>query len=73
MYKKIYNPLTKRSVNIDGKLGRIILKNYVDQLGGETKKDILKNSNIYAPNIYFSGLPCLSTSPSFLTCDRLDL
>lgn len=56
MYKKIYNPITKRSVNVDGKLGRNILINYLDQLGGETKKEILENSNIYAPDTYFSGL-----------------
>ena len=47
--QKIYNPITERSVNVDGKLGINILKNYLNQSGGETKKDIV----IYIPDTYF--------------------
>ena len=56
MYSQIYNPKTKRNVNISGKIGRTVLLNYLNQLGGETKKDILEKSEIYAPERYFSGL-----------------
>ena len=56
MYYKIYNPKTKRNVKIDGKIGRRVLLNYLNQLGGKNKKDILKNSKMYAPDRYFKGL-----------------
>lgn len=34
MYDKIKNPITNRYVNIHSKLGKNILKNYINQLGG---------------------------------------
>ena len=34
MYKKIVNPKTGRKVNLHGKIGRLILKNYLLQFGG---------------------------------------
>jgi hypothetical protein len=33
-YNKIINPLTGRKVNITSKLGKKILRNYLNQLGG---------------------------------------
>ena len=45
MYNKIVNPITGRKVSIYGKIGRQILKNYFNQIGG-----------VYAPDTYFTGL-----------------
>jgi len=38
MYNKIYNPTTKRFVNIQSKLGQSILKSYIYMLGGASQK-----------------------------------
>jgi len=37
IYSKIYNPLSNRFVNIDSKLGREILRQYIGQMGGDAK------------------------------------
>ena len=34
MYDKIVNPLTGRYVSVKGTIGKIVLKNYLKQLGG---------------------------------------
>ena len=34
MYSKIVNPITGRAVNVNGRIGKKILKQYVNQLGG---------------------------------------
>ena len=34
MYNKIINPVTGRQVSIFGKLGKKILKNYINMIGG---------------------------------------
>ena len=39
MWGKIVNPKTGRKVNIHGKLGRNIIQNYINQLGGSFDKD----------------------------------
>mgnify|MGYP001416893335 CR=1 FL=1 len=39
MYKKIYNPNTKKYVNIDSKLGKNIIKRYSEKIGGATDND----------------------------------
>ena len=38
LYNQIFNPLTGRTVNINGKLGRNILNNYINQLNGGASK-----------------------------------
>ena len=35
MYKQIVNPATGRKVNVDGKIGKQVLQQYKEQLGGE--------------------------------------
>ena len=70
VYNKIYNPDTKRMVNLDGKLGQIILKKYIQQGGVNSKikrhtmkktpyKNSVKNggSNIAASSDAFVGQP----------------
>lgn len=42
MYRKIVNPLTGRKVNLLGKLGQSILRNYIDALYGGGDKRALK-------------------------------
>ena len=39
MWGRIVNPKTGRKVNINGKLGRHIIMNYINQLGGYYDKD----------------------------------
>lgn len=39
MYSKIINPDTGREVNINGKIGRLVLKKYIYRLRGGQKKD----------------------------------
>ena len=39
MWERIVNPKTGRKVNINGKLGRHIIMNYINQLGGYYDKD----------------------------------
>ena len=34
MYKQIVNPATGRKVNVDGKIGKQVLQQYKEQLGG---------------------------------------
>lgn len=45
MYKKIINPKTGKSVNVNGKVGREVLNNYFKQSGGfkVPKKTVAKN------------------------------
>merc|ERR1711871_61565 len=38
LYNQIFNPLTRRKVNINSKLGRNILNNYINHLNGGTLK-----------------------------------
>ena len=45
MYKKILNPITKRKVNIDSKLGKQILRNYLTLLKGGNVYDSSKCIN----------------------------
>ena len=33
MYNKILNPITNRWINVDGKIGKCVLKMYLNQLG----------------------------------------
>ena len=71
-YNKIFNPMTKRFVNIHGKKGMLILKNYLNQLVGsahaaesdtlEEKLDKLYDSDFYE----FHTLQNLNTKPDFL-------
>ena len=44
-YTKITNPVTNRKVNISSKLGIKILNNYLNQLGGSEKQDLVSCSN----------------------------
>ena len=37
MFNKIINPKTGRKVNVNGKIGKSILQNYLQQLGGAAK------------------------------------
>ena len=81
-YDKIFNPMTKRFVNIHGKKGMLILKNYLNQLVGSAhaaesevgsahaaESDPL---NFYLDKLYdydfyeFHGLLDLNTKPDFL-------
>lgn len=39
MYSKIINPDTGRKVSINGKIGKLVLKKYIDRLRGGQKKD----------------------------------
>jgi hypothetical protein len=38
MYNTIVNPITGRAVNVNGRTGKMILKQYVNQLGGRPKE-----------------------------------
>jgi len=38
IYDKIQNPITKRWVNINGRIGKQVLKNYITVLYGGSKK-----------------------------------
>ena len=40
MYNKIVNPKTGRKVNLNGKIGRLILKNYLLQFGGASLVEV---------------------------------
>jgi serine/threonine protein kinase len=44
-YAKITNPVTNRKVNISSKLGIKILNNYLNQLGGSEKQDLVSCSS----------------------------
>ena len=48
MYSFIVNPKTNRRVNINGELGKKILENYVNQIGGQkklTREAVVKYTN----------------------------
>jgi len=55
MYNSIINPITNRKVNIDGPLGRSILKNYLNYLqkGGSVSelKNLFNQIRNYEPSI----------------------
>lgn len=40
MYSKIINPITGRKVNINGKIGRLVLKSYINRLRGGQNKTV---------------------------------
>ena len=50
MYNKIVNPLTNRKVNITSKIGRKVLKNYLNQLGGALNSSTCGTPSVQ-PNI----------------------
>ena len=56
MYDKIMNPKTGRKVNINGKLGRQILRNYLDVLQGGARNQL--------PNFAIKSLSSLPTAQS---------
>ena len=60
MYSKINNPITNRKVNINSKKGKIILKKYINQLGGAVGSCITckdeKNIGTYVPTNEKTGL-----------------
>ena len=37
MYKQIVNPATGRKVNVDGKIGKQVLQQYKEQIGGNLR------------------------------------
>tara|TARA_B110000208_G_C11743521_1_gene420821 strand:- start:835 stop:1134 length:300 start_codon:yes stop_codon:yes gene_type:complete len=50
MYSKIINPKTGRKVNVNGRLGKSIIRNYIvfvngGELGGKTKEALRKAGN----------------------------
>ena len=47
MYSKIENPLTGRRVSINGKLGRSILRNYLNVLSGGSEPNLSANERYY--------------------------
>tara|TARA_B110000967_G_C18550664_1_gene395199 strand:+ start:410 stop:571 length:162 start_codon:yes stop_codon:yes gene_type:complete len=53
MYSKITNPETGRKISINGKLGKTILRNYINVLQGgdlttkKSRKKIQKRKKIY--------------------------
>jgi hypothetical protein len=47
MYSKIENPLTGRRVSINGKLGRSILRNYLNVLSGGSVPNLSANERYY--------------------------
>jgi len=50
MYDKIVNPVTGYKVNVNGKIGKNILRNYINQLGG-FKSDKIKSSDVQLDKI----------------------
>ena len=40
MYDKIVNTVTSYKVNVNGKIGKNILRNYINQLGGFKSYDV---------------------------------
>ena len=47
MYSKIYNPITNRYVNISSNKGKMIISNYITQLGGSTKNDSIETPFLF--------------------------
>ena len=71
-YNKIFNPMTKRFVNIHGKKGMLILKNYLNQLVGSAHAAESDPLDFYLDKLYdydfyeFHALRNLNTKPDFL-------
>ena len=72
MYKQIVNPATGRKVNVDGKIGKQVLQQYKEQIGGNLGSKFLKrlqvgrirsNNRIVNTNLK-ADRHCLSTIPS---------
>ena len=47
MYSKIVNPMTGRKVSLEGKLGKQILYNYINELTGGAKTPKLAKACVY--------------------------
>ena len=69
MWNKIVNPKTGRKVNINGKIGKSVLKNYINQLGGNE----LDNTEQNYKNIQLGGNSHLGPAPlkKYRTIDYL--
>ena len=69
MYKKIVNPLTGRLVNTNGIIGRKILQNYINQLGGGRKTNVEKYTGHKMPK--FAPMQKNKTSTKGSACTAL--
>ena len=68
MYKQIVNPATGRKVNVDGKIGKQVLQQYKEQIGGNFLKRLhigrIRSNNRTVNTTLKSDRHCLTEIPS---------